>query len=315
MHGGFGNMTVTVARIKLGLMGVAVLAALVPVPQAVSLGLLASVLLLTGLPHGAVDHLLHRHQFLGRVKRLNQHFYLTYSLWIAALAVFWGVWPQGALLLFLAVSAYHFGQTQAQDTQLPRWTYSLWGLWLVVALVASHPEALHWGFHQVLNVQGLQFAAADTWPLVLHTGGWVWLAMVLYGRFTWRRSLLEGLEMAALVLVFYRTDFYLSFAVFFGGWHAVRAIHNLLGQLRAFEPIGLRRFYREAAVHTLGSVLGIAGLVVLVEYVIGGPNTELLLFMGLSVVAVPHIATVELWDLYLRGRTKPDAAAASPVAA
>lgn len=105
--------------------------------------------------------------------------------------------------------------------------------------------------------------------------------------------------MGAIVLLFSTTNFFVSFGVFFGGWHALRAVQNLRSELRAATPenVSLPKLMREALPHTLASLLGI-GLMAGLAYIFQAHRAALLLFVGLSVVALPHIVTVERWHRY-----------------
>ena len=69
-------------------------------------------LILTGVPHGAVDYFLFkqlRQQEGGNFSAIR--FFGGYLLLIAAYIVVWNFAPTIAFLLFILVSAYHFGQS------------------------------------------------------------------------------------------------------------------------------------------------------------------------------------------------------------
>lgn len=70
--------------------------------------LFASILLTIGIPHGALDHLLLNPKISnkGLVK-----FILKYLAIIVVYLVVWIFLPVPALLVFLLMSAYHFGQS------------------------------------------------------------------------------------------------------------------------------------------------------------------------------------------------------------
>ncbi|WP_332914093.1 Brp/Blh family beta-carotene 15,15'-dioxygenase [Algoriphagus boritolerans] len=74
----------------------------------VQFSLVVIILLSVGIPHGAIDHLISNPQIdkNGLVK-----FLIIYLSLIAAYLTFWYFLPVLALIAFLIMSAYHFGQS------------------------------------------------------------------------------------------------------------------------------------------------------------------------------------------------------------
>ena len=77
--------------------------------------LLAIVLFVAlGLPHGAVDHITYHHA-LGRTERSAPwRFVLPYLLGLGGFAVLFVVAPAVATWAFLALAAWHFGQSHVE---------------------------------------------------------------------------------------------------------------------------------------------------------------------------------------------------------
>lgn len=91
-----------------------------------------------GIPHGAVDHLADTGNFRSRV---NLNFILSYLSKAAAYLLFWLISPNGALLLFIVYSAWHFGQGDINQWQLrsktafKKW---IWGGLLLAIILCGH---------------------------------------------------------------------------------------------------------------------------------------------------------------------------------
>ena len=98
--------------------------------------LLIVLVLLIGLPHGATDFLLFRRlRGPGLSKQQIIRFFLFYLGSVSGFLGCWLFFPLIALLLFLVISCYHFGQSNWQYAQLPRWiTYILNLAWGAFAL-------------------------------------------------------------------------------------------------------------------------------------------------------------------------------------
>lgn len=100
----------------------AVLAAAVIYPQFISsqaaIGLTVFLILLIGIPHGAIDHVLYENCARNLPRKSGIHiaadhilyFYWNYLMIMAIWAAVWITIPEAALLSFLVVSAYHFGE-------------------------------------------------------------------------------------------------------------------------------------------------------------------------------------------------------------
>jgi Brp/Blh family beta-carotene 15,15'-monooxygenase len=95
-------------------------------------------MLLIGIPHGAVDHLLET----GNIKsRIKPSFVINY-LGLAFLnLILWIFFPIGALLFFIGYSAWHFGQTDLREWQ-PKSINALkntaWGILILSIILCGH---------------------------------------------------------------------------------------------------------------------------------------------------------------------------------
>ena len=94
-----------------------------------------SGMLLVGIPHGAVDHLLES----GKWENKNiSGFILRYLLQAFSMALVWYLTPNLALILFLAYSIWHFGQADGQLWGLHRHTATLWGASVIIFILGTH---------------------------------------------------------------------------------------------------------------------------------------------------------------------------------
>jgi Brp/Blh family beta-carotene 15,15'-monooxygenase len=74
----------------------------------IEMSLFALILLVVGIPHGAIDHLISNPVF---EIRSFKFFLMKYISLIGLYLIVWYFFPLLALLAFLVMSAYHFGQT------------------------------------------------------------------------------------------------------------------------------------------------------------------------------------------------------------
>ncbi|HAN30047.1 MAG TPA: hypothetical protein DCQ06_00480, partial [Myxococcales bacterium] len=74
--------------------------------QSLQFALLAFGMMVTGLPHGAVDHRVG----VGALGLRPLKFYVAYLAIMATYAGLWFIWPSAGLVGFLVTSAWHFGE-------------------------------------------------------------------------------------------------------------------------------------------------------------------------------------------------------------
>jgi len=345
-------------RLKIGLILAGLALAVWPLPPSVSPWFFGLCIVLTGIPHGAIDHVLHRHYTQAPAWRVSLQFYGEYFAWIGLGALLWWLWPAAAVVGFFAVSAYHFGQTQlaylprpqasAVDADLtpaltsalyPRALYVIWGALAVSGFVLTNSTVLTYGFTQVIPVADVAGLAALARPYVEVAACVAIILLVVSLHKRPNVLLLELVELTTLALVFLRNDFYTSFGLFFGGWHALNAMHHALRDVGRFQRFSLWQFGREAVVHSAASLGGIALLVwgavqwqtgaltatldhwarlanlPLPSLPVPAPGqawgAPLLVFMALSVLAFPHIVVLEQWYAFL-GRKPQESVVPAP---
>lgn len=94
---------------------------------------------------------------------------------------------------------------------------------------------------------------------------------------------------AFFIFTFYYANLLISFVIYFGLWHAVKAIYF---ELRAFEQekrVGLKKFIWAAIPFTLLSVLGIGLLMFISSWTSTIVSPLMLFFIVISVLTLPHM--------------------------
>lgn len=151
------------------------------------LGLFVCGLFLVGIPHGALDHLA-----LGikGKKTISIKFILTYLSIMFGVFLTWYFLPVTWLLLFLAYSAWHFGQTDIENWNIKSPIIGfVWGAFLLAFMLLSHPLELNFVL-SILDISSLpvnpDFMAYLPFSLLLPAGyairkrRWNLLLIVLY---------------------------------------------------------------------------------------------------------------------------------------
>jgi len=119
-----------------------------------NLGLVVGMVML-GLPHGAVDHLIQS----GRFQRLPTPAMVLLYIGLGLLMLwFWFLWPWWSLLFFVGYSAWHFGQADGRSWGLNPILSLAWGLSVLAHVTGTHPE-------ETRNIVQAMTQSETTWSL------------------------------------------------------------------------------------------------------------------------------------------------------
>ena len=275
-----------------------------------SLGPWALVLLflavtLTGVPHGAIDHLVAARLWnLDRTWADQAKFYGGYLTLMALYGGLWLVTPAWSLALCLIMAMYHFGQADLAYWRLrplpARLFYLSRGLFLIGLPIVAFPGIVDPIFEAIGGVHLLDWPLVATMPGLLFAGLVVQHVVALGLAAPWATPSArwatgrEALNVVVLAALFGLVHPLVSFSVYFGGWHA---LGHILEMLRFFrrrgESMSVMTFYREAILFTVLPFVGLAGLYAATRS-FGMENQMIaLLFILIAIMTLPHMVVVE----------------------
>ena len=267
----------------------------------VTAGVLAVLVAVIGLPHGAADHRFARPRLEPVLGMAWLPVFLVGYVAIAVLVVCgWFVAPAATVVVFFLASAWHFGQEEPRFPVGPRglravFRFARGGLVIWTPLV-FHAE-------DVAAVLGLvapggsgpaiqhatSLLTACSWIMLsLAAAAWTLQGLAATARTGQRRRVLlaDTALVASLVVLFAVASPLVSFPVYFCGWHSARGLERLRRELGESWP----ELVRSLAPLTVGAIalIGLAAWLVLGG---AGWNGTLIraTFVGLSAVAVPHL--------------------------
>jgi Brp/Blh family beta-carotene 15,15'-monooxygenase len=272
-----------------------------PAGAGVTAAILAVLVSVVGLPHGAADHRFAR-QRLEPVLGMGwlPVFLLGYLAIAVAVVCGWFVAPAATILAFFLASAWHFGQEEPRVPIGPRclrpvFRFARGGLVIWTPLVFHTKEV-----GEILTVASPVGSGPELHRLIaaLVVCSWIMLtiaavAWVMEGLAAWvrgglrRRMLLaDNALVASLVALFAVASPLVSFPVYFCAWHSARGLRRLRRELGESWP----ELARSLAPLTAAAI----ALIALGSWwVLGGAgwNDTLIraTFVGLSAVAMPHL--------------------------
>ena len=272
-----------------------------PIPLPVQFAVCLLLLLAAGIPHGALDHLIEQQRSVQAQQPFSMGlFILKYLLLIAAYGLGWLVSPVLSLVVFLVISAWHFGETDLEGAPATGlWTLARFiaGGWLLGFILLTHaPEAtpiidrIVVGNRPSLIIWGWLVAHS---PVVLVSGaglvlGLIWLA------FRHRPAPLNGgrlLRLGVVLLLTYPLPLLPAFILYFAGWHALSSFGSIRAylQLPAYSLQSAWLLWWRALPLTIAAFIFLGGCTL--AWYIYMPTLDPIptLFIVLSTITLPHI--------------------------
>jgi Brp/Blh family beta-carotene 15,15'-monooxygenase len=284
-------------------------------------------IILLGLPHGALDHVVPARMQLAWGRRIIPvSLYLL--AYIAIAAAYFGMWlrePLGAFVFFLAITVLHWGHGDLRHMEIfvGRSYGSLTeraialvvrgSLPILVPIVAFpataedlyHHAAVGLGVSpETINLTAL--GVVNGLSIFLSLGLLAYIVIAAHVSPDWNVLISECLEIIVLLLFFLYTPAYFSVGLYFLAWHSLRHLGRLL-ILSPNDAIAIAnqrwrwplfRLVRDALPITLAAI----GLLVAL-YVWRADNVQSLegfiaiYLVLISALTAPHMVVVALMDL------------------
>jgi beta-carotene 15,15'-dioxygenase len=266
-----------------------------------------------GTFHGALDVLLIARYFERRLWRLG--FAVFYLLATVLTAGVLGSQPAAALLLLLALSVWHFGESfEAEQAAsklqraLERCVRGGAPVFLPALLAAPALKAL-----VLVAVSGDQAKSDWVWA-VWHSAAVVWLCalgvwllvcMALLAQRHFKPRMRQGfIEIAVLTALYIVASPLMAFALFFGLYHATGHIRRVMFLVDAAQRARLWRDPRLLCAVVLSLILGAWLVLTMHRFLTSAavPDAALrMMILALTAVSVPHVLLVTCAAGVLRG--------------
>lgn len=253
---------------------------LTPTTQLVGLGV---VIILFGLPHGALDPWIA--QQLGLRNARSQTFLFNASyLAIASLVVLVWLWlPALSLGIFLLISAWHFSDDWAQSLNLPLRLCA--GTLLLLMPIGFHTQAVQAIFQQLSGPVGASLAHTLTLPTWLLITAMLMITACAAWKQRWRCSF----ELISLLFLAYFVHPLIYFTVYFCLLHSP---NHLSGLFTAAPVTEHPRLVRMMLTYTSATLVVLTGLWWLWSSLPTDTLILKLIFIGLAAVTVPHMILI-----------------------
>ena len=243
------------------------------------------VMAIIGIPHGAIDHLIY-HKNRGRVNNLKKFIFLYVGIMLMYL-ICWYFFPVTALILFLIMSAYHFGQAHfitIQVGQLKALLYLSTGFYYLAVILFGDFESTR---DILISMVDIQLVKPFATQIIL---GFLLLSvtMVFLQKVTKKFYFLT--ELLVLGLCLYHMPLLLAFITYFGFWHA---LPSLMEEYRNLTFDGAKDktflFVKNLLPFSVISIFGIILILFIFNRWLTEKELTLIFFVMVSLISAPHI--------------------------
>ncbi len=257
------------------------------------------LIMLLGIPHGAIDHVLFLEKSNDGNENKTSEFYAFYFGLMIFYFVAWMLASTWSLIAFLSISAYHFGQSQFADLKNISRSESVfinisWGVSIlsgllmynyadVIDIFQSSPDLTDLIAVFDLKLISILLSASSTAAVVVI----LWLGYTK--KVSSERMVLELITLGLIHTCFYALPIIIGFTIYF------TTIHSLTVMSEEFEFLKMKRngfsllqFVQLLAPFTLLSIFGSVIIIVISRMGDIGVSDVLLIFILLSLVTLPH---------------------------
>jgi Brp/Blh family beta-carotene 15,15'-monooxygenase len=270
---------------------------LLPLNVNTQISFLVGVLILFGIPHGALD--LYIDQKVNKAEN-NKWFLFKYLINILLYALVWYFIPSVALIMFIIITAYHFGEIDwlgKSETVLHKLVYSVLGLSWILFLLSSNME---FAIEVFLNMgksasdPAIYFKLAKTlYPISIAL-----LFVVNFILFFFKSYFFDSnkdfyfslLQLAVLSLLNIFLPLWICFSFYFGIWHSLLSFDKIrLNFAIANSFQGWKQLLIKAAPFSIMAWIGILYIIFASYNSKDTSGIFTLLFISLAVLALPHL--------------------------
>jgi len=255
----------------------------IPTPGWLIVGLAIAIAII-GVPHGGLDHWTGKAMLFDRFGDLWPLVFFPLYLAVAGIVVLgWVIAPWLTLVIFILMSAWHFGIEDGVHFDLDAVALGGLAIWVPSLFRATEMASL---LNQIIPMESSRFAIA-----IMPTIQLMAILSLVYLVFRvlspWDAYRLHiPMHHFTLLPLFVFTPILLSFGIYFCGWHSIRGLSRLARQ----QNLPLASLIVSLVPMSLGALalVAIGGFWLSNQMSLDGKMVQTL-FVGLSAIAVPHL--------------------------
>jgi beta-carotene 15,15'-dioxygenase len=261
------------------------------------------MLAVTGIPHGALDHLVAQETARQQNRSFNLWpFMLRYIGTMLLYALVWFGSPLLSLALFLIISAWHFGETdidQAPDHWLWNLTRLLTGTWVLLFILLTHAAEVGPVWIRITQEDPTALwiwqtaTQYDTYLILMGLALLVVLFSIAYRSRPIRIDLIRYGHWAFILILCYYLPLLPAFALYFSGWHALYSFRSIGQHLSSgttqVAPLDMLQIWLKSLPLTGVALLFLGAMAYLWHNFLNSWDPLPVLFIFISLITLPHL--------------------------
>jgi Brp/Blh family beta-carotene 15,15'-monooxygenase len=278
----------------------ALLHAYFPISTNQQLVVLFVTLFTLGIPHGALDFYIDQKLNAGAGKNHKYVFLLKYLLNMLAYGLVWYFLPTIAILIFIGLTAFHFGEIDwlgKSYTGIHKLVYSILGLsWILFLLSKNIHTAIDvfvlLGQSKLQAEEYIHFAKII---LPISQAALVGIHIILFFSSKYffsdnKQFFFAVMQIGCLTILNMLLPLWLCFSFYFGLWHSILSFDKIRQEFEMQNSlIGWKKLLAKAIPY---AVVAWTGILVFIYFSLGAWTIKEvlpLLFIGIAVLALPHL--------------------------
>ncbi|MCC5921282.1 MAG: Brp/Blh family beta-carotene 15,15'-dioxygenase [Cyclobacteriaceae bacterium] len=270
--------------------------------ELVQLIIFGAYLFLIGIPHGALDHFIDSANKQS-LQLIRLSFFVKYLGLMIGYAAFWLVSPQLSLIFFIAISAWHFGETDIvsvkKENYLIHTLRITHGLFVLLWILLLHFEESLFVIKEIVGegtttVSAFNFLA-DYRYIVL--GGMITLfvlLLIIAQRFGYLKVIsMHIIFISMILMISIFLPLLLAFIVYFGAWHSLKSLEQIIGYLKVNSKTHSHKsmgyFYIQSMPFTILSFVGMFLFYFAWDRFYQDINPIPIVFIFIAILTLPHV--------------------------
>ena len=285
--------------------GLLLLYFLAEIPFEVQAAFFIISILVSGIPHGSLDHLVHHKNEELSGKRFSKILFLAfYHKFLFIYGLIWILSPEFAIIAFIFLSAYHFGELdwiwlKAKDNTLLKVLSTIYGVALLSNMFLFHKSEME----PIIKSMNGYFTLEPSILEILYEARIAFmsismgLVIILLGIYIYQNKMslkiliLALLQLAFLMIIITKLPILLGFGFYFSCWHSILTILSLKSYIWG-KRSDWKSCIRNGASNSIIALI-LVGLVIFVSEGFNELNSLIsFMFIGIAVLTAPHMVVI-----------------------
>lgn len=270
-----------------------------PIDPKVQMVILLTLVILVGVPHGALDFLVDEQTKVALQQNFSiKKFVILYLFRLFSFALIW-IFPWVAFSIFMVFSIYHFGETDMagllKTKKKAGILYVAYGAFILGVLLLVHLPQIKDTLPVIKNFvenSNLYMLLEANRYLIIMSLGFIFIVAIVYQKSidNIEVTLPQLVRLIVLLAIITLLPLLMAFTFYFALWHSILSVRNIFSYFKSFNND--KRFAIICNKSILFSLLALGGMFMIffvLNYFLPDMNMLFALLIILSVLTLPHL--------------------------